>query len=83
MVKCISRQNNYEGVAGKVLDISGLKADMNYHMEWNDEDFETGETNVRHNNCEEVAGQVLNMLGLKSEMNYDMKWDWTYGRHEL
>ena len=35
---------NYEEVAGKVVDMIGLKADMTYDMEWNDVELETGET---------------------------------------
>jgi len=36
-------QNNYDAVAGKVLDMIGLKADVSYDMEWDDVDLESDE----------------------------------------
>ena len=48
-------------MAGEVLDMTGLKADMNYDMEWNDVELETGETYMGQNNYEEVAGKVLDI----------------------
>ena len=39
----------------------GLKADMNYDMEWNNVELETGETYMGQNNYEEVAGKVLDI----------------------
>jgi hypothetical protein len=43
---------NYEEVAGKVLDMTG------FEMELSKVELESGEVYVGQNNCEDVAGRV-------------------------
>jgi uncharacterized protein YlzI (FlbEa/FlbD family) len=66
-------QNNYGELAGNVLDMIGLQADMNCDMEWNAIELETGEKYVGQNTCEEVVGQVLDLNGLEMECSVELK----------